>query len=119
MTVDPLLFQVFERETVGMLRADLRSWVLQVLMSGLPFKARIAARDRALRDAAAFLPAELSMAERVRQLHAELRALARSTLPAHPDPSTLRGCLALAMLARDRVPNLRQLRSVLGCKKAV
>ncbi|WP_375765669.1 hypothetical protein NR798_28655 [Archangium gephyra] len=115
MTVDPLLFQVFERETVGVLRADLRSWALQVMLSGLPFEARIAARNRALRDAAAFLPAELCMAERVRQLHAELCALARSTFPAHPDPSTLRGCLALAMLARDRVPNLRQLRNALEC----
>ena len=112
-SVDPVMFQTFQRESAGILREDLRAWTLQVLLAGLAYPARMAERDRAIRAAAEFLPPGLSMAARVRQLHAELCKVSRSSRPAHPDVSTLAGCLALALLARDRVPDERQLRRIL------
>jgi hypothetical protein len=113
VNVDPVMFQTWQRETVGILRADLRSWALQVMLSCLPYQARIAERNRALRAASDFLPEGLAMAERVRQLHAALERASRSTRPAHPDLSTLDGCLAHALLARDTVPDERQIRRIL------
>jgi hypothetical protein len=113
VSVDPVLFQNFARETVGILAPHLRSWAIQVLLKELPYGARIAERNRALRAAAEFLPEGLNMAERARRLHAALGAASRTTRPAHPDLSTLPGCLAHALLARDRVPDERQIRRVL------
>lgn len=109
LAVDPVMYRTWARETAGILRPDLRSWALQVMLSGLPFEARMAERNRALKAAAEFLPEGLSSVERARQLHAELAALRRTTRPAHPDMDSLRGCLALALLARDRVPTQRQI----------
>ncbi|WP_426751577.1 hypothetical protein [Myxococcus sp. Y35] len=111
--VDPAMFVTFERETLGVLDPMLRSWALQVMLSGLPYEARQAHRDRALRAAAGFLPADLSLTERARQLHAALSAARRRTRPAHPDLNSLEGCLAYALLARDTVPKWRQLFNVL------
>ncbi|MCP3137539.1 hypothetical protein [Pyxidicoccus xibeiensis] len=113
MHVDPVMYEAFARETANILREDLRGWALEVMRSGLSYAARMAERDRCLRAAAEFLPDGLSMSERVRRLHSAMSTMARSTRPAHPDGSTLEGCIALALLARDRVPNVRQLRKVL------
>lgn len=107
------MFATFERETLGVLDPMLRSWALQVMLSGLPYEARQAHRDRALRAAAGFLPAGLTPTERARQLHEALAAARRSTRPAHPDLNSLEGCLAYALLARDNVPRWRQLWNVL------
>src|SRR5687768_12202546 len=105
MSIDPVMFQTFNREAAGILRPDLHHWAIQVMLPSLPYKARMAERDRALRAAAEFLPPDLSMAERVRRLRAELVAASRSTRAAHPDLSTLAGCLALVVLIRERVPD--------------
>lgn len=113
MNVDPVMFEAFQRESSGRLPDDVRSWALSVLLAGLPYRARMAERDRALRFASAFLPEELTMAERVRQLHAELLTVARATRPAHPDLSSMKGCLAYALLVRDLVPKPRQLWNIL------
>lgn len=113
-SVDPVMFQAFQRETAGVVPEFLRSWAIQVLLAGLPFEARIAERDRALRAAAALLGTDLSTAERVRRIHAEMGALARAARPSHPDLTTLHGCLAHALLARDLVPTKRQLWRILG-----
>jgi hypothetical protein len=113
MVIDPVMFLTFERETAGVLQPHLRSWVVQCLLAGLPYPARMRERDRALRAAAEFLGESLNMAERARRLHSELRKASRSTRPAHPDFSTLEGCLAHALLARDRIPDERQIRRVL------
>ncbi|EPX54928.1 hypothetical protein D187_009763 [Cystobacter fuscus DSM 2262] len=107
------MFEVFARESIGVLRQDLRSWALQVMLAGLSFEARIAERNKAIRAAADFLPADMPTSERARQLHAELCAVSRSTRPSHPDVGTMRGGLALALLARDRVPDVQQVRRVL------
>ncbi|HTE17304.1 MAG TPA: hypothetical protein VK689_02855 [Armatimonadota bacterium] len=113
MNVDPVAFRLFERESAGVLAPHVRAWALQALLAGLPYEARVAERNRALLAASQFLPEEMSTAERVRRLHAELSAVARSPLPSHPDESTMRGCLAMALLARKNVPNQRQLRNIL------
>jgi hypothetical protein len=113
MSVCPVMFEAFSRESAGILAPHLRSWALQVMLAGLPYPARMAERDRALRAAAGFLPEGLTMSERVRQLHAAMCKVSRSTRPAHPDLGTMEGCLAHALLARDKVPNLRQLWNVL------
>lgn len=113
MNVDPLMFRTFARESVGILEPGLRTWAVQTLLMGLPLRARLAERDRALRAAAAFLPDSLNTAERVRRLREEMSALERSAMPSHPDMTTFRGCLALSMLARDKVLTERQIRNIL------
>ena len=111
-TVDPVMFASFERETVGILDPALRSWALQALLAGLPYEARIRERNRALRAAAELL-GDVSATERVRLLRSKLQAVRRAIKPAHPDFSTLEGCLARALLARDVVPTERQLWRIL------
>ena len=111
-TVDPVMFATFERETVGVLDPALRTWALQALLSGLPYGARVRERDRALVAAAEFL-GDVGAAERVRLLRSKLQAVRRAIKPAHPDFSTLDGCLARALLARDVVPTEQQIWRIL------
>lgn len=110
--VDPAMLATFERETIGILDPALRSWALSALLAGLPYEARIRERNRALVAAGEFL-GDVSAAERVRLLRSKLQAVRRAIKPAHPDFSTLEGCLARALLARDAVPTERQLRRIL------
>ena len=107
------MYRRFAQESRDTLRPDLRGWALQILLDGLPYKEKMAERDQAIRAAAAFLPDDLCVSERARRVHAEMSALVRSARPSHPDFTTMRGCLAHALLARARVPNVQQVRRIL------
>ena len=113
MHVDPVVLRAFERETAGVLEPALRSWALQALMAGLEYEDRLQERNRALRAALDWLPPERSMAEKVRTIRGAMLAAGRSVKPAHPGVDSFAGCIALALLARDKVPNERQLRDIL------
>ncbi|MCY1078873.1 hypothetical protein [Archangium lansingense] len=117
VTVDPVMYRALERESAGQLPPGLRSWMLEVLMSGLPYADRMRQRDEALQAAAGFLGEGLSVAEQARQLRAAMLKASRAAMPANPQPDSLAGCLALALLARDRVPDERQIRNILDGKK--
>ena len=48
-------------------------------------------------------------ATKARRLSEEMRAVRRSTLPANPDLTTVRGCIAHALLACDRALSGKQI----------
>lgn len=92
---------------------DVAAWAEGKLIATLPPSRRRAARDRLLREAAALLPAAPTKTK-ARLIRAQALQLRRA-LPARPDRSTPRGCVAAAMLLDlGRVLSLKQLQRVLG-----
>lgn len=92
---------------------DVAAWAKSMLLDSLPPARRIVERDRLLRAAAALLPAAPPWTK-ARQLHDVALAVSRA-LPADPDLTTSRGCVAAALLLRPgkEVPTVRHLYRVL------
>src|SRR6185312_14623292 len=78
------------------LDADVRAWVLSLVVASMTPSERREERDRWIRAAAALVPG--AAWTRARRLHAIAAELARA-LPVAFDANTARGCMAAALLA--------------------
>ena len=104
--MDDVLWRRFVRDARGLVANDLFNGVSQVLLLALPGRRRIAERNRLLREAAAML-GDLPPWSKARALREEASIVMRS-LPSDPDPSTVRGCIAAAILVRPEKPRLTE-----------
>lgn len=84
-----------DRFLAAPLDADVRGWALGLILGSMPPAERREERDRLIRSAAALIPGPPWT--RARRLHGIARQLV-GALPAAPDTSTARGCIAAAML---------------------
>ncbi len=87
------------------LDADVRAWVLSLVVATMTPRERREDRDRGIRAAAALVPGVAWT--RARRIHALAAELARS-LPTVPDTLTARGCVAAALLVcPGRAPSVK------------
>lgn len=113
MRTDVVMLRRFVQESLGRIPPDLRGWAMQGLFGSLAFEDRIAERNRAILAAADLLPPGMSVTDKARALSADLRLVRRSPRPADPDMTTVRGCLAHALLVCDRPLSQKQVFRVL------
>lgn len=98
---------LLDRFLAAPLDADVRGWALELVLRSMSPSERREERDRMLRAAAALVPGPTWT--RARRVHAIARDVA-TALPASPDTSTVRGCIAAALLLNPgHVPSVKQL----------